>query len=243
MPSRMREVCTTSQRVPADVRDLQRLREEARSIPGSKAETAARRAPRRCPRTGTAGRGRCRAAERRVRRRRGSRRATRASSALRRAEVADAGNDRCRRRRRGRPDADGVKNVGADRGRAPCARRSGCRRRSRSSAIYSRPFGGGQHPRRAAGPSSSHAQGARERLEDRLDLVVARAAVEHLDVHVGARALREALRRSPGRAPTADLRRVAPSARDRRPRAAGRRDRPRRRRASRPSASRSSRRD
>jgi hypothetical protein len=37
------------------------------------------------------------------------------------------------------------------------------------------------------------AQGARERLEDRFDLMVARAPVHHLDVHVGSGAQRKAV--------------------------------------------------
>ena len=38
-----------------------------------------------------------------------------------------------------------------------------------------------------------HPQRARERLEARLDLVMVRASVHHLEMHVGARAHREAL--------------------------------------------------
>ena len=45
----------------------------------------------------------------------------------------------------------------------------------------------------AGGLRAGHAQRPRERLEQRFDLVMARAAVQHLRVHVGARAAREAL--------------------------------------------------
>ena len=71
------------------------------------------------------------------------------------------------------------------------------------------------------------AQRARERLEHRLDLMVARSAVQHLHVHVGARALREALEevltssdcRSPTRSTfSAGRRRHAAGRRDRSPR-------------------------
>ena len=84
------------------------------------------------------------------------------------------------------------------------------------------------------------AQRAGERLEDRLDVMVARPAVQHLHVDVGARADREAFEEVVDELglQIADARGRSPS--DRRRRAAGRRGRSRPRRASRPSASRSS---
>src|SRR6185436_17712073 len=76
--------------------------------------------------------------------------------------------------------------------RAPSSPTSGCPPCSRSArsqqALRAR-----QHPREPAILCAGHPQRARERLEDRLNLVMARAAVEDLDVDVRPRADGEAL--------------------------------------------------
>ena len=164
-------------------------------------------APRRCPRTATACRGRCRAAAALRRRARGSRRSTSRSSARRRAEVADAGHD----------DAGGAgelvrrvrhEDVGADRRRAPSSPTSGCRPCSRS-ARSQQPLRARQHAREARDPSRTATRSARANaLNTASILVMARAAVEHLDVHVGARADARSLRRNRARARSADRRRA-----------------------------------
>ena len=174
-------------------------------------------APRRCLRTATAGRGRCRAAARpldaRRDRARQSRRATRShekcptpgttmarravevSERARRAELGAGGREALAHRREvaGAVVDEGNHNRPLVVGRALASRR----------------------------PSRTPPQRARERLEHRFDLVVARPAVQHLQVHVGARAWRSP-RRSPARAPSADRRRVGPSGAGRRRRARGR---------------------
>src|SRR6185295_4713991 len=64
-----------------------------------------------------------------------------------------------------------------------------CSRSARSQQA----FGARQHLREPLVLRHGHAQRAGERLEDRLDVVMARASVQHFDVDVGARADGEAL--------------------------------------------------
>src|SRR3954452_24981225 len=60
-------------------------------------------------------------------------------------------------------------------------------------AISEQTFRAGKRPRHLPVTRAREAQGPRERLEESLDLMVARATVEHLEVHVGARSLRESV--------------------------------------------------
>ena len=155
-------------------------------------EARADPAPRRCLRTATACRGRCRAADAARRRARESRRPIRGPSAAVAAKWPTPGT----MMRVARPRA---------RRAVPACT---ARRRARASAFrtdvrlpapvvdqrdHSRSFGARQHLRQPLVLRARDAQRAGERLEHRLDLVMARAAVQHLDVDVGAGADRESL--------------------------------------------------
>ena len=87
------------ERVPADVRHFH-VAGRAEAAAGETGRVPAAPAPRRCLRTATAGRDRCRAAARRRRARPADRRAPRVVERGRRREVTDAGNDDGAARRR-----------------------------------------------------------------------------------------------------------------------------------------------
>ena len=74
--------------------------------------------------------------------------------------------------------------------RTPSSPTSSCRRDSRSvrHASLQQSLRAGQHPREPAVLRAGDAQRAGERLEHRLDVMVARSPVQHLHVHVRARA-------------------------------------------------------
>ena len=143
--------------------------------------------------------------------------------------------------RTSRSGASGVKKLRAERGERLPHRRQ-VARAVVDQRDHSSPFVRRQHLGEPLVLGAGDAQRAGERLEDRFDLVMARSAVHHLHVHVGAGADREPFEEIVDELglQIADPRGAAPS--DRRRRAAGRRGRRRRPPASRPSASRSSRR-
>ena len=194
MPSSRARWAGDLERVPADVRHLHRSAAAASSGP-SAAPSPGSRAPRRCPRTATAGRGRCRAAARRRRPPSESSRATR-----RRATRSRRSGRRPGRRSRAAPSSSAGRRrreeLRARPPRSPCAPRSGCRRRSRSArwcVTHSSPFVLGitfasrrsrEHAMRSARANALNSASIWWWLGP---------AVEHLQVHVGARALGEAL--------------------------------------------------
>ncbi len=130
----------------------------------------------------------------------------------------------------------GIVEIGTDRGEPLADRREIPGAVIDQRNRYSRPLRRGQHLRELPVLRAREPQRARERLEHRLDLVMARAAVQHLDVDVRARALREPVEEIVHQLGLQVADRDRRAARDRRPRARGRRGRLRRRRASRPSA-------
>ena len=166
-------------------------------------------APRRCLRTATAGRDRCRTAARR--RSSASRMAARhsPSSAAVAAKCPTPGTTMPRRRRD--PRASRRVQLGARGGEALADRRQVAGavvdERDHSSSLVL-----GQRPRQPPVLRARVAQRAGERLEHRFDLVVAGAAVEHLHVDVGAGALREAVEEVVHQLRLRGRRRAAPSA-------------------------------
>ncbi len=238
--SRRESLRRRCQRVPADVRHLD-VAAELEAAAGEYAEARRGQALRRCRRRATAGprqmpsNGRPRRSRRRMALRQS------ASIARRRGEVSDARDDDGARAIEARRRVDQAHvRPNRDAGLGDRRQIAGAivDERDRSQQSLRRR----QHPREPAVARARDAQRAGERLEDRLDLVMTRPAVQHLQVHVGARGRREALEEvlhELGRQ-IADLFRRQAEIDD--GEAAGRRDRSPRRRASRPSASRSSRR-
>ena len=178
--------------------------------PRNRRQDPARPAPRRCLRTTTACRGRSRRGPPRDRRPRGSRCASASSIARVASKWPTPGHDDAARRRRAPPAARGVATVSAER------RQRLAHRRQVAGAVidqrdHSRPFVLGSIFAMPLVLRARHAQRARERLEARLDLVMIRAAVQHLEVHVGARAAGEALEEVVHELGSADRRPGGPS--------------------------------
>ena len=207
MPASRRDGRSRLERVPADVRHLESQRRRAGRPDATRSRrsqqpTPARQQPEarqlrrlaRCPRTATACPGRCRAAaagaDSRADRaratshrarpsRRSARRPARRSPSARASSAGPSGVARRRRRQPRRALRTDVRLPGA-----VVDERDHC---------YSSPLVLGSIRAQLAVLRAGDAQRAAERLERGLDPVVARAAVEHLQVHVAARAEREAL--------------------------------------------------
>ena len=150
----------------------------------------------------------------RARARRGSRRATHRRAARVAPKCPTPGTTMASRR------AEVAPAIAACTSSAPCAAKRLAHRRQIAGAVvderdphdHSSPFVLGSM--RASRRSFAHgdAQRAGERLEHRLDLVMARSAVQHLHVHVRPRALCEAFEEVAARARSADRRPARPAA-------------------------------